>query len=50
MPKLLTLGQRFEVSKSFVLTMINTLIYNLCEVLQELVPIATPPQWTPHMF
>ncbi len=34
MPKLSTLGQRFKIAKSVVSTTINTLIYDLREVLQ----------------
>ena len=50
MPKLATLSQKFKVLKSVVSTMINTLIYDLHEVLQELAPISTPQEWTPHTF
>ncbi|ELR13919.1 uncharacterized protein ACA1_364460 [Acanthamoeba castellanii str. Neff] len=39
MPKLSTLGQKFNITKLLTSTMIHVLIYDLHEVLQELVPI-----------
>lgn len=50
MPKLSTVGQKFEVSKSMVSTTINSLIYDLREVLQDLAPISLPSHWTKHRF
>jgi hypothetical protein len=50
MPKLLTLAIKFEVAKLVVSITINTLIYNLREVLTKLIPIQLPEHWTKHKF
>jgi hypothetical protein len=50
MPKLSTLGQKFNIAKSLTSTTIHALIYNLHEVLQELIPIILPAEWSKHKF